>query len=43
MDNSLITAVPHYASEDDVYGGYHIPKGALVIGNAWYTVIIVVC
>ncbi|KAF8198529.1 cytochrome P450 [Pholiota molesta] len=28
-------AVPHYASEDDVYGGYHIPKGALVIGNAW--------
>jgi len=27
--------VPHYASEDDVYEGYHIPKGALVIANAW--------
>ncbi|KDR66539.1 hypothetical protein GALMADRAFT_161961 [Galerina marginata CBS 339.88] len=27
--------VPHYSSEDDVYEGYHIPKGALVIANAW--------
>ncbi|KAH9478040.1 Cytochrome P450 monooxygenase 98 [Psilocybe cubensis] len=27
--------VPHYSSEDDVYNGYHIPKGSLVIGNAW--------
>ncbi|KDR66581.1 hypothetical protein GALMADRAFT_147803 [Galerina marginata CBS 339.88] len=27
--------VPHYSSEDDVYGGYCIPKGALVIANAW--------
>ncbi|KDR66569.1 hypothetical protein GALMADRAFT_161978 [Galerina marginata CBS 339.88] len=25
----------HYSSEDDVYGGYHIPKGAMVIANAW--------
>ncbi|CAA7268651.1 unnamed protein product [Cyclocybe aegerita] len=28
-------AVPHYASEDDVWEGYHIQKGSLVIGNAW--------
>ncbi|PPQ97130.1 hypothetical protein CVT26_000615, partial [Gymnopilus dilepis] len=27
--------VPHLASEDDVYNGYHISKGAVVIGNAW--------
>jgi len=27
--------VPHLSSEDDVYAGYHIPKGALVIANAW--------
>ncbi|KDR66540.1 hypothetical protein GALMADRAFT_259045 [Galerina marginata CBS 339.88] len=27
--------VPHYASEDDVYAGYHIPKGSMVIANAW--------
>ncbi|KDR66580.1 hypothetical protein GALMADRAFT_1146457 [Galerina marginata CBS 339.88] len=27
--------VPHFSSEDDVYGGYHIPKGAMVIANAW--------
>lgn len=24
-------ALPHSASADDVYNGYHIPKGALVI------------
>ncbi|KAJ3517705.1 hypothetical protein NLJ89_g328 [Agrocybe chaxingu] len=28
-------AVPHYASEDDMWEGYHIPKGSVVIGNAW--------
>ncbi|KAF9479499.1 cytochrome P450 [Pholiota conissans] len=28
-------AVPHFASEDDIYDGYHIPKRAIVIGNAW--------
>jgi len=29
------SAVPHLASEDDVFKGYHIPKGAIVIGNVW--------
>ncbi|KAI0253746.1 cytochrome P450 [Lactifluus subvellereus] len=28
-------AVPHVTTEDLVYEGYFIPKGALVIGNTW--------
>ncbi|TFK73172.1 cytochrome P450 [Pluteus cervinus] len=28
-------AVAHGASDDDVYNGYHIPKGAAVVGNSW--------
>ncbi|KAL5633648.1 hypothetical protein ACGC1H_003956 [Rhizoctonia solani] len=28
-------AVPHACFQDDTYEGYHIPKGAIVIGNAW--------
>ncbi|KAI0263422.1 cytochrome P450 [Gloeopeniophorella convolvens] len=28
-------SIPHAVSEDDVYEGYFIPKGAVVIGNAW--------
>jgi len=28
-------AVPHATTEDDVYEGFFIPKGAVVIGNAW--------
>ncbi|KAG1876681.1 cytochrome P450, partial [Suillus subalutaceus] len=27
--------IPHAASNDDVYGGYFIPKGAMVIVNQW--------
>jgi len=27
--------IPHIAAEDDVYEGYFIPKGALVIANIW--------
>ena len=29
------TAIPHLASEDDVFEGYHIPEGAIVISNVW--------
>ena len=29
------TAVPHSTTEDDVYKGYFIPKGAIVIPNVW--------
>jgi cytochrome P450 len=28
--------IAHSASEDDVYEGYFIPKGTVVIGNIWY-------
>ncbi|KAF7329186.1 hypothetical protein MKEN_00179200 [Mycena kentingensis (nom. inval.)] len=27
--------VPHAVSEEDVYRGFRIPKGSVVIGNAW--------
>jgi cytochrome P450 len=27
--------LPHMASEEDIYRGYIIPKGAIVIGNTW--------
>ena len=27
--------VPHMSTNDDEYNGYYIPKGTLVIGNAW--------
>ncbi|KAF8553328.1 cytochrome P450 [Imleria badia] len=26
---------PHIASEDDVYNGFHIPKGAMLLTNVW--------
>ncbi|KAH6918174.1 O-methylsterigmatocystin oxidoreductase [Coprinopsis sp. MPI-PUGE-AT-0042] len=28
-------AVPHVTSQDDQYNGYFIPKGTVVMGNAW--------
>ena len=27
--------IPHMATNDDEYNGYYIPKGTVVIGNAW--------
>ncbi|KAI0753473.1 cytochrome P450 [Daedaleopsis nitida] len=29
------TGVPHKLTQDDVYRGYHMPAGALVMGNVW--------
>ncbi|CAE6427748.1 unnamed protein product [Rhizoctonia solani] len=31
----LPLALPHACIQDDVYKDYHIPKGAIVIGNSW--------
>ena len=28
--------LPHLCEEGDVYDGYSIPKGAVVMGNIWY-------
>ena len=32
----LSSGVPHCPTKDDVYEGYHIPKGSIVIFNTWY-------
>lgn len=31
----LMQALPHYTKRDDEYKGYLIPKGSIVVGNAW--------
>nr|BAK09499.1 cytochrome P450 [Postia placenta] len=31
----FISGLPHVAEEDDVYNGYFIPKGSMVIGNVY--------
>ncbi|KAI8996249.1 cytochrome P450 [Trametes punicea] len=28
-------AVPHKLTADDVYNGYHLPAGAIIVGNSW--------
>ena len=28
-------AIPHMSTMDDEYNGFYIPKGTLVMGNAW--------
>ena len=30
-------AIPHMSTNDDEYNGFYIPKGTIVIGNAWLT------
>lgn len=29
-------SLPHASSAEDIYGGYRIPKGALLMPNTWY-------
>jgi hypothetical protein len=31
-----LTGVAHASTIDDVYEGYFIPKGSIVIANTWY-------
>lgn len=31
----VLLALPHYSTEDDVYKGYFIPKGSIVVANSW--------
>uniref|UniRef100_A0A8H7XSH8 Cytochrome P450 n=1 Tax=Psilocybe cubensis TaxID=181762 RepID=A0A8H7XSH8_PSICU len=36
MGPSIPLGIPHAVSEDDVYEGYHIPKGAFILPNVWH-------
>ena len=29
------TALPHLSTKDDVYNGYFIPQGSIIIPNSW--------
>ena len=31
---------PHVVSEEDIHDGYYIPKGTIVIPNAWYGILV---
>ena len=33
-------AFPHMATSDEVYRGYFIPKGALIIPNVWFVALL---
>lgn len=35
MPTTILGAVPHAVTQDDMYNGYLIPKGAGVMNNAW--------
>ncbi|KAF8889423.1 cytochrome P450 [Gymnopilus junonius] len=34
--HATVTTAPHATKEDNMYEGYFIPKGALIIANIWY-------
>lgn len=34
--SSINIGVAHVASEDDVYAGYYIPKGSILMSNIWF-------
>lgn len=33
---ALPLSLPHASAAEDVYNGYYIPKGAIVLGNIWW-------
>ena len=38
-----LAGIPHQLTENDVYEGYHIPKGSFVFANSWYVSNILHC
>lgn len=30
------SGIPHVTTDEDVYKGYRIPKGSIIIPNTWY-------
>jgi len=38
--NVVVPLVPHSLDENDVYDGYHIPKGTWVMANIWCVLVI---
>ncbi|KAL2867528.1 cytochrome P450 [Aspergillus lucknowensis] len=32
---AVLGGTPHASSEDDMYRGYYIPKGTVILGNSW--------
>lgn len=32
----VASGVPHAVIKDDIYKGYYIPAGTVVVGNTWY-------
>jgi cytochrome P450 len=34
----FLLGVPHECTQDDVYMGYRIPEGAIVVMNVWFVV-----
>lgn len=35
----ILQAAPHSVAADDVYNGYFLPKGSLILGNTWYAIL----
>lgn len=40
---ALPLGVPHFLTEDDVYNGYTIPSGSIVLANSWCSIFILLC
>jgi cytochrome P450 len=34
-NNVTPLGIPHYSTAEDVYNGYRIPIGSIVVGNTW--------
>lgn len=34
-NSNMVPGIPHYLIEDDVYNGYHVPKGSVMHPLEW--------